>query len=174
MLFDKTKIKKILKNEDMVAFFRTNEVYGCFSQWWISEMIIDDIKYNCCEQYMMAMKAKLFNDETTLREIMAESSPDRLKKLGRKVKGFDSVVWDKHKYDIVLKGNLAKFSQNEGLKRKLLGTGDKVLIEASPYDNVWGVKLSKSNSNIKEVDKWLGSNLLGFALMEVREIIKNK
>ena len=89
--------------------------------------------------------------------------------IGRKIKGFNQDVWDKHKYDIVYKGNYAKFSQNEALRSFLEHTEDKVLVEASPFDEIWGIKMSMDNLDINNPEKWNGQNLLGFVLMDVRD-----
>ena len=95
-----------------------------------------------------------------------------MKALGRKVREFDQVVWDKFKYSIVLNGNWNKFSQNRSLRDFLLSTGDRILVEASPYDNIWGIRLSADSPEANDPQKWRGQNLLGFALMEVRDELR--
>ena len=124
------------------------------------------------EQYMMAEKAKLFNDSETLNLIMDEIDQKTIKDLGRMVKNFNSNIWDENKYNIVLKGNFAKFSQNNNLKEFLLSTNDSIIVEASPYDKVWGIGMKQDDKNILDVSKWKGENLLGFALMEVRDMLR--
>ena len=147
---------------------------SCFSQWYNSLFEYDGKTYCCMEQFMMAHKAMLFNDDKTLNEIMKNSDPAEIKKLGRKVKNFDEKLWDKYKFSIVYSGNLAKFSQNEKLKEFLLSTGDKVLVEASPYDGIWGIRMSADDENAENPTRWRGQNLLGFALMQVRDEIREK
>lgn len=120
---------------------------------------------------MMAQKAKLFKDQNTLKCIMHETDPKKIKKLGRDVKNFDEKIWNKNKYNIVYKGNYAKFSQNIYLKKYLLSTKDKTIVEASPYDKVWGIGFSEKNVNINDQTEW-GENLLGKILMKVREELK--
>ena len=95
-----------------------------------------------------------------------------MKALGRKVRNFDPQVWDKLKYSIVLNGNYYKFTQNKEMMDFLLSTGDKILVEASPVDTIWGIGLGKENEKAKNVAMWRGKNLLGFALMEVRDEIR--
>ena len=116
----------------------------------------------------MAGKAELFGDQ----EILACSAPQQIKTLGRKVRGFDQKVWDRFKYAIVLNGNWCKFSQNRDLREFLLSTGDGVLVEASPYDSIWGIRLSASSPEAQDPMKWRGQNLLGFALMAVRDELR--
>ena len=128
--------------------------------------------YLYTEQYMMASKAQLFGDEEIRKEILKCSDPKQIKALGRKVRGFDQKVWDKFKYAIVLLGNWCKFSQNRYLQEFLLSTGDSVLVEASPYDAIWGIRLAASSPEAKDPMKWRGQNLLGFALMEVRDELR--
>lgn len=123
----------------------------------------------CMEQYMMYQKAILFGDKESADKIMKETDPAKIQKLGRGVKNFDTEMWDEFKYGIVCYGNYLKFSQNETLKKWLKSTGDSILVEASPYDGVWGVKMNEADPNIDNPDMWRGQNLLGFALMQVRD-----
>lgn len=144
---------------------------SCFSQWYDCYFTIDGVCYHTTEQYMMASKARLFGDEETLTEIMQAYNPTDYKKLGRKVRGFDPVVWDEHKYDIVVKGNKAKFGQNVELKEFLLSTDDAIIAEASPYDKIWGIGLKQEEAMAGGVGQWCGENLLGCALMQVRDYL---
>ncbi|MBO7629041.1 MAG: NADAR family protein, partial [Bacteroidales bacterium] len=108
-------------------------------------------------------------DEETREKIMKETQADKIKELGREVKGFDPEVWNQHKFNVVVKGNLAKFGQNPSLLEFLKKTGSAVLVEASPYDNVWGIGMKEGDKDIEDAEKWFGINLLGFALMVVRD-----
>ena len=141
---------------------------SCFSQWYDCNFEVDGVTYHTAEQYMMAQKAVLFGDVEVLAEIMAASSPDAYKKLGRKIRGFDPTKWDAAKYDIVLKGNLAKFGQHPELLAFLLSTGDALLAEASPYDRIWGIGLGRADAKKGTPLDWQGQNLLGCVLMDVR------
>ena len=145
---------------------------SCFSQWWKSDFLENMDLYCCTEQYMMAGKAKLFNDEEVFEEIMKCKDPKKIKSLGRKVKNFDEEKWNKAKIDIVFKGNYLKFTQNKDLKEFLLSTGNRIIVEASPYDAVWGIKMSEKDEFVNNPLKWKGENLLGFILMEVRDKIR--
>lgn len=145
---------------------------SCLSQWWREDFFAVVDTYFCMEQYMMAAKAKLFEDQEILEQILKCDDPKQIKALGRKVKGFDQKVWDDFKYAIVLNGNWCKFSQNQPLREFLLSTGDDVLVEASPYDGIWGIRLSASAPKAEDPQKWRGQNLLGFALMEVRDELR--
>lgn len=147
---------------------------SCFSQWWKSDFLENMDLYCCTEQYMMAGKAKLFNDEEVFEEIMKCKDPKKIKSLGRKVKNFDEEKWNKAKIDIVFKGNYLKFMQNKNLKEFLLSTGNRIIVEASPYDAVWGIKMSENDEFVNNPLKWKGKNLLGFILMEVRDEIKKQ
>ncbi|SPT70503.1 NADAR family protein [Anaerobiospirillum thomasii] len=144
---------------------------GCFSQWWRQSFSAMNYTYLYMEQYMMAAKAELFGDSVIRQQILECDDPKQIKELGRKVRGFDHKVWDKFKYSIVLNGNYLKFSQNRDLRDFLLSTYDKVIVEASPYDATWGICLSGSDPKSYDPMLWRGENLLGFALMEVRDEI---
>ncbi|TCM96924.1 hypothetical protein EV294_104135 [Paenibacillus sp. BK033] len=142
---------------------------SCLSQWWMSPFIIDRIPYTCTEQYMMAEKARLFQDEEMLAEILKASDPKEIKAFGRAVKNFDKTAWESQCYVIVKRGNFAKFSQNAELGLFLKSTGTSILVEASPYDRIWGIGMEQADSNVGNPLEWRGRNLLGFALMEVRD-----
>ena len=145
---------------------------ACLSQWWPCKFNANGIEYNCAEQYMMSEKAKLFNDQEIYQLILKESSQAKIKKLGRCIKNFNEAIWNKNKASIVIQGNILKFSQNIELKNFLIETGNKILVEASPYDKIWGIGLDENNPDCRNPFKWKGENLLGFSLMEVRDIIK--
>ncbi len=141
---------------------------SCFSQWWEAVFELEGIRYPSAEHYMMAAKARLFGDTASLERILACKSPAEAKKWGRLVKGFDEQVWQNHRLEWVIEGNLAKFSQNPLLERFLLETGTRVLVEAAPRDLIWGIGLGQNDPQAQDPATWQGLNLLGFALMEVR------
>jgi ribA/ribD-fused uncharacterized protein len=130
----------------------------CFSQW-----------YATAEHWMMAEKARLFGDAEVLAQILKTGDPREAKALGRKVSDFNDSVWNKNARSLVTEGNVAKFSQNEDLRNFLISTGDSVLVEASPYDRIWGIGLKSDDERAQHPKSWQGQNLLGFALMDVRE-----
>jgi len=142
------------------------------SQWHIVNFTVNGVVFNCCEMYMMYHKALLMGDSEAAEEILREKNPSNHQKLGRQIKNFNQELWDMNKYCIVLGGNLARFMQSPPCRELLLATGDKILVEASPYDKVWGVALSADNPDILDETKWRGENLLGKVLTQVREVIK--
>ena len=144
---------------------------NCLSQWFDCRFTVEGVEYHTAEQYMMAQKALLFGDDEVYKKIMAASDPGAYKALGRKIRNFDGSVWDKKKTDIVIAGNTAKFSQTPELKDYLIKTGSRVLVEASPYDRIWGIGKSEADMTIRNPYNWKGENLLGFCLMEVRDIL---
>lgn len=146
---------------------------SCLSQWYDCKFDVGGITYHTAEQFMMANKAALFHDEEIGEKIMNEKHPAAYKKLGRQIKNFDSKTWDGIKYYTVVQGNKAKFSQNKDLKNFLLSTGDAILVEASPYDKIWGIGIDKDTAMKGTVNDWKGENLLGCALMDVRDWLKD-
>lgn len=146
---------------------------SCFSQWWVSEFQVEGINYKTAEHWMMACKARLFKDEEILQKILACASPAEAKKLGREVRNFDQGIWEGERFEMVVQGNVHKFSQHADLKTFLLQTNDRVIVEASPRDRIWGIGVGKENEFAEVPSKWRGQNLLGFALMEVRDRLKN-
>lgn len=157
---------------------------GPFSQWLDSEFEIDGVTYNCCEQYMMAEKARLFKDDEALEAIMDSCDPREQKAIGRTVSNFDKDEWEKilpwgdddekpYCWQIVWKCNYAKFTQNPGLLEALMETGDKLLVEASPYDAIWGIKLGEEDPRAQDRSQWQGLNWLGEVITDVREAIRD-
>lgn len=147
---------------------------SCFSQWWPAAFETEGIRYPTAEHWMMAGKASLFNDKQILDRIMQAESPAETKKLGRLIQNFDPAKWDKQKYEIVVQGNYYKFRQNPALADFLLRSGERVLVEASPVDPVWGIGLAADDPRAENPLLWKGENLLGFALMEVRDRLKEE
>jgi ribA/ribD-fused uncharacterized protein len=145
---------------------------GIYSQWHKAPMVIDKIEYNSCEQYMMHQKALLFEDNEIAELIMKESNPREQKKYGRMIKNFDKATWDKNCLAIVYEGNLAKFTQNSELMAAILSTGDRIFVEASPSDHIWGIGMKEDHPDIEDPSYWLGLNLLGQALTLVKNKIK--
>jgi ribA/ribD-fused uncharacterized protein len=138
------------------------------SQWRPSEFEIDGVRYPTAEHYMMAEKARLFGDQRALERILAAPGPGAAKAIGRQVRNFSSERWDAACFDIVARGNIAKFGQNPLLHDYLFETGDKVLVEASPIDRIWGIGLAADDPQAQNPAGWRGANLLGFALMKAR------
>ncbi len=141
---------------------------SCLSNWFSSKFVVDGVQYPTTEHFMMAEKARLFGDSSIHNQILSAGSPGAAKALGRKVTGFDEAIWVGKRFDIVVRGNVAKFSQHEPMKRFLIATGSKVLVEASPHDRIWGIGMALDDDRATKPNLWNGSNLLGFALMEVR------
>ena len=158
--------------EKFIFFYSPDEENGYLSNWYNSNFTYAHVDYFCAEQYMMAQKARAFNDHENYEKIMASKDPAAVKRYGRLVKNYDSETWDKIRFQIMRRGIRAKFQQNPELLKKLLDTGLSVLVEASPRDDVWGVKMSTKNQNITKIHKWNGRNLLGRVLMQVRSDLR--
>lgn len=145
---------------------------SCFSQWYEAAFQVDGELFRTSEHYMMVHKARLFSDNDTATAMLAASTPDEAKSLGRKVSGFLDEVWLQHREEIVFAGNVAKFTHNHKLRTFLLGTGTTVLVEASPVDPIWGIGLAKEDPLAIDPPAWPGLNLLGFALMKTRDHLR--
>lgn len=179
MKYNLQNIKERFQKKEKIKFLffwghtaKDTVTKSCFSQWFPGNFEENGTIYKTAEHYMMARKARLFNDPETEEEILKANTPNQAKALGRKVKNFDPKQWDKHKFEIVTWGNLLKFSQNQKFKDFLLSTGDKILVEASPYDKIWGIGMLETDSRAENPLLWSGENLLGFALMEVRDQLR--
>lgn len=155
-----------------VFFWHAYMENGYLSQWYPAPFRVEGVRYLHNEQYMMAKKALLFKDTGTYNKIMVESDPATCKALGKRAANFSQELWDSCKEEIICNANYAKFSQNPALKAALLATGDAVIAEASPYDKIWGIGLKAVDPDSLDPNKWRGQNLLGKALMRVREELR--
>jgi len=145
--------------------------HGTFSQWFPSKFKINGIIYNCAEQYMMAQKAIMFGDDEMLKTIMGTDNPKTQKVCGRNVKGFHENKWNQYTQAIVFDGNMAKFIQNPDILDELIATEGTTLVEASPYDKIWGIGLGEHDPDAVDRTKWKGTNWLGEILTKSRDII---
>lgn len=176
ILYNINNIEDYLNNNDDVCVISFFKHFGVDKSKYCSQLykcsFIDNetgITYNSAEQYMMANKALLFNDIDTYDMIMSESEPVNIKQYSRMIKNFNASLWDEYKCQIVLKGNLLKFTQNNDIKEWLLNTGNDVLVYANQNDNIWGIGMSDIEPEFFNPKKWKGLNLLGFILMQVRK-----
>lgn len=153
----------------VICFHNPDEENGYLSNWYLSDFEIDGIKFSSMEQYMMYKKAKCFNDDKIACEILETSDVARIKALGREVSNYDDNTWSGVRQIIIYEGLIAKFSQNEELKKMLLETKTSYLAECAVRDKIWGIGLSMTDPNRLDKSKWNGTNLLGYALMMTRD-----
>jgi len=159
----------MIARENMTFFFSEKDP---FSNWFLSDFEVKGVRFNCVEQFMMYCKAKVFEDENSALKILGALHPRDQKQHGRQVSGFVEAEWALRRERIVAAGCYAKFSQNPELRDALLATGSTRLVEASPYDRIWGVGLGERDPRILDPQQWRGMNLLGVALTSVRERLR--
>ena len=128
----------------VICFHNADEENGYLSNWYPSAFTLKGIDFSSMEQYMMYRKAICFDDDKVAAQILATE-------------------------DVVYEGLLAKFYQNPELKERLKSTGSAVLAECAVNDRIWGIGLSMRDPDRFDRTKWKGHNLLGYALMMVRE-----
>ena len=153
----------------IVCFHNPDEENGYLSNWYPSKFTVNNVNFSSMEQYMMYKKAECFGDKNTVDKILATDDVAEIKALGRLVANYNESHWNGVRQIVVFEGLLAKFSQNEDLKKQLQATENCVLAECAVKDKIWGIGLSMKDPNRFEIDKWNGKNLLGYALMMVRE-----
>ena len=163
------RANEVVTEGDYVLFWD-----GWPSQWYPCPFEVEGIQYNCCEQCMMAEKARVFADSQALIAILESKSPRHQKALGRQVANFNPELWERICRGIVYTGNLAKFSQTAELKQVLVDTGSKTIVEASPTDRIWGIGLTKEDPKSLEPWLWRGTNWLGVAIMQVRDTLNGR
>lgn len=144
---------------------------GSFSQWAASPFRVGTLSFTHAEQFMMHGKAVLFGDYETAAAILAATTPREQKHLGREVKNFIPEAWELFREGVVYTGSYAKFTQNPDLCAALLATRGTTLVEASPYDRIWGIGLKEDDPRARDRSQWQGLNLLGKILTGVREQI---
>lgn len=145
---------------------------GVFSNWHPSPFVVDGVAYNCSEQYLMAGKARLFGDEEALRWIMGAADPADQKRYGRGVRGFVKEKWDAAARDIMYTALVAKFTSDHELREALMDTGDRLIVEASPQDRIWGIGLHWDDNRCLDPKNWRGTNWLGETLTRVRDDLR--
>lgn len=162
---------ELVSNNNIIYFYGINDINYCFSNFYPSRFTDEKNIYNCSEQFFMKKKQELFDPNNSYLSncILNESDPAKIKKFGRSVHNYDETIWNEKRYDCMCEGLYYKFSQNLDLKKILLDTGNSILVEASPYDRIWGIGISVEDA--KKGKKWNGQNLLGNALMKVRKVI---
>lgn len=158
--------------EKVVGFFGPRDFYGVFSNFYPAPFRIDGRQFWCTEQYIMFQKAMLFGDTDIATEIMFEQDPLKCKRLGRKVRHFDSAMWEQKCEDLVFPGMLAKFQQNPECRAILLETGDAIICECAPRDKIWGIGMGVTNTDYKNPSLWRGRNRQGKLLMRVRDALQ--
>ena len=153
----------------VICFHNPNEENAYLSNWSFSDFRVNGVQYSSMEQYMMHQKALTFGDMEIAEKIMAASDFGEIKALGRQVRGYDDRIWSGIRQIVVYEGLLEKFLQNPKLKAQLLETGDALLAECALRDSIWAIGLTMHDEGRLNMEKWRGQNLLGFALMQVRD-----
>ena len=171
--FDKGEYAEFILFWGHVNDKHTRQGEYMLSQWYPSPFSVNEIVYKSAGQWMMARKALLFGDREAYKKILEADRPDQVRSFGGSIADFDETRWSVWKYEIVREGNFHKFNQNKKLRSYLMNTGNAILAEANPFDKVWGIGLSANAKNVHDPYAWEGLNLLGFALMEIREYFGN-
>ena len=158
----------------MICFHDPGKEYGFLSNWYMSDFIEDGQLYTSVEQYLMYGKAVVFKDEEMQQATLATHDVAEIKKYGRQVKSYNETVWNGLRQLVLYRGLRLKFSQNEELRQKLIDTGNEMLVECARTDKIFACGMSMKDPMRFDMNKWSGKNLLGFALMDLREQLKKK
>ena len=161
-----------MRTTDKYIFFWGNS--DIYSNWHPAKFRLEGNTLANSEQAMMYEKAKLMGDEKTMAKILKTTNPKKVKELGREVNPWKESLWEKHRLNIMVKVCYVKFKENPTLMAELLATEDKIIVEASPYDKIWGIGMREEDEGIENPKKWQGLNLLGQALMIVRNMLRTQ
>lgn len=156
---------------NIICFHNPDEENGYLSNWYRSDFTVDGVQFSSMEQFMMYKKAICFSDIKIAWKIQETSDVSKIKELGRQVSGYNENIWNGLRQITVYEGLLEKFSQNRVLCEKLKETKNTILAECAVKDRVWGIGLSMNDPRRLDIREWKGQNLLGYALMLVREKI---
>jgi ribA/ribD-fused uncharacterized protein len=162
--------------DKFVFFYRNADIY---SNFYKSEFTKNGIAFSCGEQWIMYQKALTFKDKYPTNQDIADkilktNDPGKIKAFGRQVQGYDEIIWSGCRQQKTYEGLIEKFRQNENLKKQILATGTRELVEASPSDKIWGVGLTESDVRIEKKSNWKGQNILGKILTKVRSTLQNE
>ena len=159
-------------DQEFICFHKPEEENGYLSNWYQSGFSFRGTDFSSVEQYMMYRKAIMFGDDAVRNRILSTDDVAEIKLLGRSVRNYNDKLWDGQRQIIVYQGLLAKFAQNDDLRLRLLNTGSAVLAECAVTDKIWGIGLSMDDDRRFLIDQWQGSNMLGFSLMQVRNMLQ--
>lgn len=154
---------------NIICFHNPDEENGYLSNWYPVKFTVDSVAFSSMEQFMMHKKAVYFGDYNIAKRILASNDVAYIKELGRLVSNYNESYWNGIRQIVVFEGLLAKFSQNESLKKQLKATNGSILAECAVKDRIWGIGLSMNDPNRLDINRWKGQNLLGYTLMMVRE-----
>lgn len=159
------------KEYPAIYFHKPNEPYGFLSNWWIAPFVLEGMRFSSTEQYIMYKKCAIFGDTTAAKAVLATDDPAQQQQIARDAKGYNDVVWKGMRQVIAMRGLVEKFAQNSDLLKQLMDTGDSYLVECAVSDKAWACGISLYDKARFDISKWKGSNILGFALMEVRTML---
>lgn len=160
------------REEDAYFFHRPEEPHGYLSNWYPSPFETDGVRFSCVEQYIMYRKCLAFGDEASAKAVLAAGDPAEQQAIGRKAAGYIGAVWAGMRQMVLFRGLIAKFTQNGELKRKLLDTGEAYLVECAGSDKIWACGIGLDDARRFDAAEWSGDNILGFALMEARAVLR--
>lgn len=164
-------VRNVENKHEMLVLFFSYKSY--LSNFYRCNFKAKGIEFTSMEQFFHYKKAELFKDKQSMVKILKTDNPVTQKHLGRKVTNFNQQVWSEKSYQIMKQGLYYKFSQNPVLKELLLQIPNAKFVEASPFDTIWGIGIGIDHENATMPSKWRGLNLLGKALNEVRDSLRD-
>lgn len=160
---------------DRFVFFwghTSDDDYCFFSNWSEYPVWADDFIFPTAEHFLMHSKAMMMGDTAAALAIMKAKTPKEAKALGRRVKNFNEKLWNSKREEVMVDGLKRKIAWTTSIHGSLQSTGDRIIAEASPYDRIWGIGISKDNPRALYMSAWPGTNLLGKAWMRVRDELR--
>lgn len=139
----------------MKAISQFRGEFRFLSNFFPATMVMDGLRFTDTEAAFQSQK------EPEKAHMFEGLDPATTKAMGRKANLRED--WDEVKNDVMRRVVRLKFEQNTDLRKRLIDTGDAVLIEGNNWhDNYWGACTCEGCERKK------GKNMLGNILMELR------
>ena len=159
------------RNKDVIGFFGELNPFSNFHEVTIE---VDGMTFHSTEQWIQYQKAKLFGDNETGEKIMKTTRAIECKRLSYDIEDYDEEEWKGNIEKLCYRGIKAKFTQHDWLKKLLLETGQKCIVECAP-NTIWGTGVALSDKEALNKNKWNGEGeigLMGMMLMKIREELR--
>ena len=143
---------------------------GPLSNFYKCKFDYNNVTYTSSEQFIQVTKASLFPDnEGLVHRMMNTHEPLELKKLGSSVRNYDDGIWKERAIELLLPGLKRKFQQNPHCGAFLINTGNRLIVEASRSDTLFGIGQGLGSPTLLNRETHIGKNIQGNMLMSIRD-----
>ncbi len=158
---------------DITCFSRPQDVNGFLSNDYLSRFSLHGESFISVSQYLLFRQALLAGDENRKKQIMSQNTSDSISTLKVYLPTELKTLWTGQMQIIAYQALITKFAQDEKLGIALLDTGSSIIAACLSRDTIWGNGLEPFDPAVTNVSLWPGQNLLGYSLMQVRNMLFN-